>query len=426
MASRNFRRRLDASPRGPCRIHVTFASDRTELLTVALRRPETELEDQGGCWSSPMLEGGMAGRSVELAIEWAGEPPQIAAVIALPEVPGDPGAAGADAALAALEVLERDRCLAMLRARARRRFPRDRAEATRFLLRFDAWTNGSVLRHLLDPKFARQLAGAERELFSLGRNTKGVPTPAEVNELAGWLMQCARDRAERLANRDPSDPLNGEDVEARRRRQRMERLLDKVAVFLHATYWTGWPDRDGRVAIADLERAFAQFASGALAFVPAKEPDAYRSKLNAEPDSAYFFLFAEFALRACQRSGAGAVEDWFQLARLFVALQDVFVARYGSPLMKRDLDDQYLREHRSRGRPPSLRDVLEHVERQKAMFPASADLEWLARAHEINLLHAGRDEVIGKLQRGAAGGAPPSPPRSPRRKKESTDRSEGS
>lgn len=386
---------LPPLPRGEYCVFLAFAADRTTVLEVAVAKGGAAFAlDESGLWRSPAL--GSRRRAITLRITWAGEPPVIAGVVARP-------AQEAEASARAREQLgaaERRRCRELLEARAAERFPRWSRE-TRFFLRFDAWTNPPVLAQLRDPSFTRELSRGARELFALPDAVlRSAPTPERIVALSIGLMKRARERAERLAC--------GERPDRRWRRTlgipKAERLeLGALARFLHTLFWSGWPGARPTATLAEIERAFALFAAGALAFVPVSETDAYRMKLNAEPDSAYFFAFGEFALQIV-RIGGPQEADWFSLARLFVALQDVFVARYGAPLQVRDLDLQYLRQQRSAAPAIGLAPLIDHLDRHRKLHPTKKRLEQLDLAHTINVLHAARDEVVQSYQGSADAG----------------------
>lgn len=390
MASADCAVPLRSLPSGEWRAFVAFAADRTTVLAVQLAQGGAPCAlEPSGMWRTPALRA--RSRSLHLRIRWTGEPPQVAGVVALPADQANSG----DAAHAALRADERRRCLELLDARARRRFERFSRE-TRFFLRFDAWTNPPVLSQLLDEEFHRELRGATRQLFGLSEEVRGeAPTAEQIVELSIGLMQRARERAERLACGEPVDP---KPRRARAVAPTERQKFESVARFLYKLFRGRWPGTRSVATLEEIERAFALFAAGALAFVPLGETDAYRMKLNAEPDSAYFFAFAEFALQAI-RLGVPQRADWFAFARLFVALEDVFVARYGAPLRRRDLDEQYLRQHRSARAPFELAELREHVQRYRELYPTVDQLDQLELAHTINVLHAARDEVAKSVQR---------------------------
>lgn len=373
---------LHDAPKGACRLYLSFASDRSQVEAVALEPALERFVDLGtGIWRSPQKE--LKRGKLALRVSWRGEPPQIAAVVARPAAE-----ASAEArATQALKEVERKACRALLEERAGRRFAKWQRE-TRFLMRFDAWTNPPVLVQLLDEEFVATLSRRARTQFALPPGLReSAPRPEAINELAGRLMQAAREHAERLAC--------GEAAPRSAALSRGEEF-QKVERFLHAVFRRCWPGGRADATIEEIERAFALFASGGLAFVAADESDAFRAKLNAEPDSAYFFAFAEFALTACSLGGPRA-SDWFSFARLFVALEDVFMAKYGAPARPRDLDLQYLREQRSAAKPLAWSELEGHLDRFRKLFPNLKSLANLKLAHTINVLHAARDEIVKSL-----------------------------
>lgn len=397
MAAADYAVKLPPLPSGEWRAYLAFAADRTTVRSVQLAPGGAPLAPEpSGLWRTPGRRS--TRRSLALRIRWTGEPPQIAGVVVQPA----DHANGGDAALAELRADERRRCLELLDARARRRFDRWSRE-TRFFLRFDAWTNPPVLSQLVDEEFHRQLRGASLQLFGMSEEVRReAPTADHIVELSIGLMQRARERAERLACGELPEPKprRARAVAATERRR-----FEVVAQFLYKLFRGRWPGTRTIASLEEIERAFALFAAGALAFVPLEETDAYRMKLNAEPDSAYFFAFAEFALLAV-RLGVPQSSDWFSFARLFVALEDVFVARYGAPLQRHDLDEQYLRQQRSAGAPFELAELREHLARYRQLYPTARQLDQLELAHTINVLHAARDEVVQSVQRAGAGGRP--------------------
>jgi hypothetical protein len=66
----------------------------------------------------------------------------------------------------------------------------------------------------------------------------------------------------------------------------------------------------------ELDDLFAKFASGALRI----EEHGPQEFMNAEPDGAFFFAFAEFCIQAARFSANPGRPWWLALGGLFVAL----------------------------------------------------------------------------------------------------------
>ena len=266
--------------------------------------------------------------------------------------------------------------------------------ARRFFLQFDAWTNSELVERLDDAGFVASLRAPSRRLFAIPRPSSPFRSSKAFLEMAVMLSKQLVARAQRLMLRmpltppfpDPSDerpPLPCTTHEA---------AILKMAGFLERVFEHGFPGlRKSRGRGAPWEQfvdAFSAFGAGALATQPSASPGGPPTLLNTEPDGAYFFLFAEFALSRVELRWS---PFWFRVARLFVALQDLFDAAYEWPLLRRDLL-QYARK--PGGAAGWKRVFAAHLGRFEREFDGRRRLQRLTRAHAMNVAHANRDLLV--------------------------------
>lgn len=300
---------------------------------------------------------------------------------------------------------------ALLDARATEPFEKYREER-RFFLRFDAWTNASVAEWLVGrdhETFGTSLCDEARQLFVNGmpdpfRDGSFVfDDPSGLTHLAEKLYGVALSRGHALPDGGRlRHDLGDRDVELAflRPAKSLKQAIRRVATFLRAIFAPlDGPAAAPHAGLTRLEVAFALFASGHLHFLPKDEKDSIKTLLNCEPDSGFFFCFAEFALRACK-----AVPDqaryWFPIARLFVALEDAFLETYG-PQVGPHSFSKYQREKRWEPLLP-IEMVTDHVRWFRSEHPDASSLAELAMKHSANALHAAKDDVFKPRARPAA------------------------
>jgi len=177
-----------------------------------------------------------------------------------------------------------------------------------------------------------------------------------------------------LSGRLPSEPaLTGSLLAAARR-------LSAVQLALYREFF---PDGAGGIRFAVFQRAFEQFANGELR-------DAASRNGVGEPDSGFYFLFAEFAF-LCIASGIDSAL-WLKALRSFVKTQEIFIPVYRSARIAppgggpatRSLDSFSFR---------NFDPASQSSERRKAQLRAKYDrqnLAMLRRAARDNMLRAQR------------------------------------
>jgi hypothetical protein len=192
----------------------------------------------------------------------------------------------------------------------------------RMFVQFDAWTDPRFLGWL--QKNGHLLRGNAKNLFVTRR------PPFNINLLIcgfALLKDVPLDRAIRRA----SGQVYGVPV---RVSADVARLLDanhttvrevirEVAAYLHRIFSRHFQQKGRTTPSPRLETAFARFASGQL-----RIKSGIQQQLNAEPDSAYFFVFAEFCIQAAYYRARPSREWWLSLGGLFASLQEVYCLRY--------------------------------------------------------------------------------------------------
>lgn len=269
---------------------------------------------------------------------------------------------------------------ALLNARMNVRHPM--RETVDFFFYLDAWTTPAIAAALRDPEFLLRLSGRARSVL--------LPFPSALDptqdfvEIAGELVELALCRPHNLlrGTRTTEPPAGFDDAKVHEIAAYLAGIFERVPRA---------PDSDPLGdPLPDLERAFARFAAGHLAFVP-KMPG--HDILNAEPNSEWFFAFGEFALRAYDADAPPSREYWFELARLFAVLIEPFTLVYGRPLQRRGAC-RYRRENRNDAAIPDVDSILKLVDRQRELIVeprGRQPLDWLFTSA---LLWATRDEAI--------------------------------
>src|SRR6185369_9260711 len=164
----------------------------------------------------------------------------------------------------------------------------------------DAWTNPLFLGWL--QKHGHLLRGKAKDLFVTRR-------PRFDIKLLGCGMALLRevplDRAlRRAANEIYGVPVRiSEEMAAHLKKNNttVREVIHELAEYLHRIFSRHFHQNGRKTPSAHLETAFARFASGTLSINPRSQEE-----LNAEPDSANFFIFAEFCIQAaCYRAHPG-------------------------------------------------------------------------------------------------------------------------
>lgn len=283
---------------------------------------------------------------------------------------------------------------ALFEARAAAPFP-GHPRARRFFQQLDAWSHPQLVGLLREPAFVATLSPAARERF-VGAPLDRFPLryPIALFQFAQSLFEVVKTRAEYL----------------------MEGRFDLPALDLADGVWE--PCADGAAAhraIADYVRsivelhfgrapldwdalgdAFALFASGRLALLApgTGADDPIGSGLNGEPDSGYFFCFAELALQAAERARhVGEHDDfWWRFARITVVAQEFFLATYAAEVPERTFAHCVRASRKLR---PELTLAAMRAHLAAADLPVgAAALPALVQRHAENILCAGRDDFL--------------------------------
>jgi hypothetical protein len=192
----------------------------------------------------------------------------------------------------------------------------------RMFVQFDAWTDPTIFGWL--EKHGNVLTPAAQRLFVVGRPKftlghlncgfkllTGVPLDRAVRYAAGdgyaIPVQCSKETVAFLTANDTS----------------VKQLIHDLADYLHKIFSRHFRQDRTKPPSRNLKLAFIQFAEGKL-----RISNAGREWMNAEPDSAYFFTFAEFCIQASFYKANPGPAWWLQLGCMFAALQDVYCLRY--------------------------------------------------------------------------------------------------
>ncbi len=363
-------------------VFVVFAPTRTAIQKVWLL--DAPAEPIAGWRTTVWRVASIRGLTSQLLIDVDvhGEPPSVAGVVLVNSAEPVADVIGVRDA----EAIADDQLASLLERRAAEPFD----DHQRFFLRFDAWTTPTVLTALRSPQFVTKLSINARELFvDPGIPGKfGFASPDAIASVASALALSVIERGQRLLFCERALPeLPGlPDEEAL---PKLARYLTRI--FDHCPAGPGSTSAVSR----GLDDAFARFASGALAIIPRGQVSSAQTLLNAEPDSSYFFSLAEFALRATEEWEKGS-DYWHSLACLFVALEDPFMTTYGPCAGPRNLEEHYLRHQRWLDQDhliplQSIRDAIGFF-RERFQGPKAHDA--LTLVHEMNILHAHRDELV--------------------------------
>jgi len=206
----------------------------------------------------------------------------------------------------------------------------------RMIVRFDAWTDPRILKCLEEHKSL--ISDDARKFFC-----KGQPKidPTVLRCAFELLTRIPLDRARKLAAGQEygakarvegraalllqavRNSLGPEKVvKGMADRELLPLLIKRIANYLHTIF--NVHVASGDLPSPRLDTLFAKFASGALR-IEDRGPQEF---MNAEPDGAFFFAFAEFCIQAARFSAYPGRPWWLALGGLFVALQDVFCVRY--------------------------------------------------------------------------------------------------
>lgn len=409
-------------PASPAHLYVTLASMRTQVTRLVFGKEVAEPRPMGELlvFKFPRVAFAAA-ECFEFKVDADGELPVVTGVslqVPPPESGGEAAEVATDLAAAAdLSGQLADRMKKLLETRAAQSFDPFRVER-RFFLQFDAWTNATVAKWLVEPArktFRDGLSSAAKALFvDAMPHPFGSTTPLFIDvegltSLAGTLYEKALSRGQALPEGPARAPRASLDLDLTMLRftpnqtpdepspafTPEQAVIDRVATFLEAIF--GMHPHAAAAASApangltQFERTFALFASGHLNFVSRLEPDPYQCELNCEPDSAFFFCFAEFAIQVC-RLLENRRPYWFPLVRLFVALEDAFLEAY-APRLGPHCFDQYKRERRWMELVPEP-ELYDHVRRFMTDHPDVSSLEKLTMIHSTNALYAAKDMIF--------------------------------
>lgn len=207
-----------------------------------------------------------------------------------------------------------------------------------FFLDYDGWCDPRYARHLRGPK--ELLSDAAIGFFDVA-SPPPLAHPALLHCGFRLLTQLPLNRARKAAGGESYGvPVQvGGEVELLLAHHGLdaEKVVRGLADLQYAIcdkhYPQGAkPERPSRA----LQLAFARFADGQLRIVHGAT-----TQLNAEPDSAYFFVFAEFCIQGAHfaadppKPKQPSKEWWRRLAALFARLNDVYCARYKQPAAER-------------------------------------------------------------------------------------------
>jgi hypothetical protein len=267
----------------------------------------------------------------------------------------------------------------------------------RFFLAFDVLTLPEILEHVADGRLGGEpdLAGVFRVRLPRAR---ALALRARIRHLLERIPLVFRDTAYRLGMRMHA-PLASLAAQADRAQEvRLARAahdpaaVAAVAAHLLEIFATEFrPPADGRLD-PDLVAAFTAFANGRLRFECAEG----RRIANGEPDGAMFLAFAELACDARANDALSAADraTWELLFRLFVPLEEVFLARYGPRTAPHTLD-RYDRLRNPCAPAPPVPD--ERVAELFACYAARSTTELVCR-HREHVYCVNRDDP------GVAGG----------------------
>jgi hypothetical protein len=210
----------------------------------------------------------------------------------------------------------------------------------RFLVQFDAWTRPDLRLLIGDRKRTADLSEGAKELF-VHRCPQLDDAAATMGQIPGLVMLLEDRTQNRVYWGRGRLGADGDRLSTVMRSQSLnDDLIDELASYQEKIFDQSYPLRGGEVLAQGLLRAFALFAAGRLRFLSYPDPDPVHglgSVLNAEPEGAMFFAFAEFALEAARVRPRRAAY-WQELATLFAALQEVFCFAYGPPVGPRRFD----------------------------------------------------------------------------------------
>jgi len=218
-----------------------------------------------------------------------------------------------------------------LHARAVLGFTRFAAERT-FFLNYDGWCDPRYARHLRGPK-----ALLSDEVIRFFRVAKSPPLSHPALLQCGFrlLTHLPLDRARTAAAGKeygiPVQVVEEELLLLGHHGLDAAKLIGGLAELQFAICDAHFPQgKKPQRPSRRLQLAFARFADGQLRLAQGET-----TQLNAEPDSAYFFVFAEFCIQAAHFACAPSQGWWRRLAALFARLNEVYVARYKQPAADR-------------------------------------------------------------------------------------------
>lgn len=192
----------------------------------------------------------------------------------------------------------------------------------RMFVQFDAWTDPRYLGWLL--KYGHRLKGNAKNLFVRGR------PEFDINLLIcgfALLKDVPLDRAIRRASKQVYGvPVRVSPDVARllaANHTTVREVIREIAAYMHQIFSRYFRPKGKTTPSKGLAKSFARFAAGKL-----RINEGIQQQLNSEPDSAHFFVFAEFCIQAAYYGAKPSRQWWLSLGGLFAALQDVYCLRY--------------------------------------------------------------------------------------------------
>jgi len=194
--------------------------------------------------------------------------------------------------------------------------------AMRMFVQFDAWSDPRLVEWIDRNKNNRKVSKSVRDMFiTLRPRIKAVVLRCAFGLLTGVPLE----RAKMLASgQDYGIPVKVPETMAIQLGTiglSAADLIREIATFQHKIFHKHFPPQ--ALPGPELDLAFAHFAAGRLRVSAGPQ-----EWMNAEPDSAYFFSFAEFCIQAAYVGASPGHEWWLSLGCLFAALQDVYCQRY--------------------------------------------------------------------------------------------------
>lgn len=212
--------------------------------------------------------------------------------------------------------------------------------AQRMFVQYDAWCDPRLRRWLDVPENFEHLSEPAYRLFVMPRNR--LPELGQDTLLLAFTLFVSRpfDRARTLGHGGsyPTKvkPRHDRFKQVGANAAECRRVIRELAEYQRAIFELSYPTR-GERPDRGLELAIAWFASGRLQI-----DDPGSEWMNAEPDSWFFFCFAEFCLQAAVREAKVVDPWWLRLGAVFASMQEFFRVRYhdrGKSLLRESYHD---------------------------------------------------------------------------------------